>query len=459
MTGKSSYVLQAFVETPWAIILNRLAALAEIVERHVNGEKLEAEEIEARIHGAARPPQRRVNSVAVLPLFGVIFPRGNIMTQMSGATSAEVFGAQFEALIRDPEVGAIVLDVNSPGGSVYGIEEVSKQIYDARGKKPIVAVANHLMASAAYHIGSAADEIVVTPSGDVGSIGVFAVHQDMSVALDKAGIKISIIKEGKYKVEGNPYEPLSEEARAAIQASVTDAYDSFVEGVARNRGVNPAAVRNGFGEGRVVFAREAVKLGMADRIGTLEETVNRLLGNNVPAGSLSAADTDKSKLAESGQVPASVNVPGRSPGSNDHTQEARARLASVGDKPIEGETTMYQRELLKQREALLARANAIVEGADKESRDLNEEERKEFNEIMGVGDTHGQVDALDAQIEQIQDEREKLRAAAEKKFIVSNAEKPSDSNAGAKAMKRAEFDKMSPQERLAFSKAGGKIED
>ena len=170
--------------------------------------------------------------------------------------------------------------MNSPGGQVGGIEELSKKIFDARGTKPIVAVANHLMASAAYWIGTAADEIVVTPSGEVGSIGVFAAHQDISAQLEKEGIKVSLIKAGKYKAEANPYEPLSEEARAAIQENVSDIYGSFVDAVARNRGVKSAAVRTGFGEGRVVSAKQAIELGMADRIGTLDEVINQLLNNS-----------------------------------------------------------------------------------------------------------------------------------------------------------------------------------
>lgn len=274
---RHSYVLQAFSESPWAILPHKLAILEEIVSRHVAGEKLDAEEVQSRIHGAKRPAERRVNSVAVLPLFGTIFPRANLMTDVSGATSAERFGAQFDELVSDPEIGAIILDVDSPGGQVNGIEEVSSKIYQARGRKPIVAVANHTMASAAYWIGTAADEVVVTPSGEVGSIGVFAVHKDMSKALEQDGIKVSIISEGKYKTEGNPYEPLAEEARSALQTRVGESYDAFVSAVARNRGVKAAIVRNGFGEGRVVGSRQAVELGMADRVGTLEETIQRLL--------------------------------------------------------------------------------------------------------------------------------------------------------------------------------------
>ncbi len=272
-----SYVLRAFIETPWAILPHRLAVLEEIVIRHVAGEKLDAEEVETRIHGAKRPAERRVGSVAVLPLFGTIFPRANMMTDVSGATSAEQFGNQFMELVKDPEIGAIVLDVNSPGGNVLGIDEVSQKIYKARGQKPVIAVANHLMASAAYWIGTAADEIVISPSGEVGSIGVFSVHEDISKALEQDGIKLTLISKGKYKVEGNPYEPLGTEAQAAIQERVSEYYDAFIKSVARNRGVKPAQVRNGFGEGRVVGARQAIDLFMADRVGTLEETINRLL--------------------------------------------------------------------------------------------------------------------------------------------------------------------------------------
>src|SRR3990170_2375453 len=100
---KYSYILHAFVETPWAILPYKLAILEEIVARHVSGEKLDAEEVQSRIHGARRPADRRVGSVAVMPLFGTIFPRANLMTDISGATSAERFGTQFSELVRDPE--------------------------------------------------------------------------------------------------------------------------------------------------------------------------------------------------------------------------------------------------------------------------------------------------------------------------------------------------------------------
>ena len=293
---RKSYILQAFTETPWSILPDRLAILEEIVDRHISGEKLDAEEVQARIHGAMPPASRKVASVAVLPLFGTIFPRANMMTEVSGATSAETFGQQFSALVNDPEVNAIVLDVNSPGGQVAGVEELSSRIYAARGSKPIVAVANHLMASAAYYIGTAADEVVVTPSGEVGSIGVFSIHSDMSKALEQEGVKVTLISAGKYKVAGNPYEPLSEEAFAAEQSRVNDYYAAFVKSVARNRGVKVSAVKGGFGEGRVVGAQAAVDEGMADRVGTLDETIVRLLSAEI-AKSPKAETTSGSLLS------------------------------------------------------------------------------------------------------------------------------------------------------------------
>lgn len=266
-------LLTAIFEMPWALLPAKLAALIEVVERHEAGVRLTAEEVQARIGSSPAAGQASAGNVAILRLFGTIFPRANLMTETSGATSAERWAAQFRQLVADTNVGAIVIDTDSPGGAVQGVDELSAEIYRARGQKPIVAVANHLAASAAYWIATAADELVVTPSGEVGSIGVFAAHEDVSRAADTAGVKTTLISAGKFKVEANPYEPLTEEARAAIQARVDEYYSMFVRAVARNRGVPVEAVRSGFGEGRVVGAREAVKLGMADRVATLDEVV------------------------------------------------------------------------------------------------------------------------------------------------------------------------------------------
>jgi ClpP class serine protease len=130
---------------------------------------------------------------------------------------------------------------------------------------------------------------VVTPSGQVGSIGVFAAHEDISKALEMKGIKVSIVSAGKYKTEANPYELLSTEARANMQQMVNSFGDMFTNAVARNRGVGSYTVKNGFGEGRMVLARDAVKAGMADSVATFDQTLARLLGRGT-GKSLSAAE-------------------------------------------------------------------------------------------------------------------------------------------------------------------------
>jgi signal peptide peptidase SppA len=271
-----TYFPASLITTPWAITPEKLAVLQTVFLRYMRGEKLDAEEVQMIVHGAKRPAEQRAGAIAVLPLFGSIFPRANLMTNSSGATSADIFGNQFDELVKNPDISAIILDVDSPGGQVSGIPELSKKIYQARSQKPVVAVANYMMCSAAYWIGSAAQEVSITPSGDMGSIGVYAVHDDISEALKQGGINRTLISAGKYKTEGNPWAPLSEEAKGRIQADVDEIYDAFVADVARNRGVKAADVRIGFGEGRSVGARQAIDFGMADRIETLDQTIQRL---------------------------------------------------------------------------------------------------------------------------------------------------------------------------------------
>lgn len=210
-------------------------------------------------------------SIAVLPLSGVLMGRSSFF-----GTSLETFTRQFRELVNDGSVRAIVIDTSSPGGSIQGVAEAHAAVFAARKVKPVVAVAHHTMASAAYHIASAAETIVATPSAEVGSIGVYATREDISGALDQAKIKVHLIRAGKYKAEGAPFMPATDDELAYLQGQVNDAYDRFVEAVAMGRGVAAADVRNGFGEGRSVGARKALQLGMLDHVATLDDVVARL---------------------------------------------------------------------------------------------------------------------------------------------------------------------------------------
>jgi capsid assembly protease len=257
------------MKRPWAIVPEALTMLVAA---------LEAGPMAAEDGGAAKPATQ-AGGTMLIPVQGYIVPRSNAMLEAwYGVTGISRIKAQLREAIANPSVGRIVFDVDSPGGSVEGVAELASEILAARGKKPITAVANGLMASAAYWIGSAADEIIVTPSGMVGSIGVLAVHEEVSGMLAREGVAVTLITAGKYKAEANPYEPLGEEARAAIQHEVDHFYGMFVAAVAKGRGVKPAEVRGGFGEGRVVNAAEAVGLGMADRVATFDDVLNGARG-------------------------------------------------------------------------------------------------------------------------------------------------------------------------------------
>ena len=229
----------------------------------------------AALEAAAPRPQPVAGGIAQLPLHGPISHRSSFWSLLFGGTSTERFSAQLREALADPAVSRIVIDVDSPGGTVDGVPELAAEIRVAREKKPITAVANAEAASAAYWLASQASEIVVTPSGEVGSIGVWVLHVDRSAALDAAGIKPTFIFAGKHKVEGNPLEPLAEEARAYFQGRVDDYYGMFVRDVAKGRKASVGDVREKFGQGRMVGADDAVKAGMADSVGTIEDAVVR----------------------------------------------------------------------------------------------------------------------------------------------------------------------------------------
>jgi len=291
--SKYHHVLRAIYNTPWAILPEKLQAIIAMIEFRAAGGAFSSAELAAL--GAAVPSPRSSGVVAVLPLFGTIAHRAGMFTQASGGTSVQGFTNSFRQMLADPAVRSIVIDIDSPGGTVDGVPELAAEIFAAREQKKIVAVADTLAASAAYWIGSAATEFNASPSAEVGSIGVYAAHQEFSKYDETAGVKTTLVSAGKYKTEGNEFEPLSEDARAALQARVDEYYGMFVKAVAHNRGVTENAVRNGFGEGRVVGARQAKAEGMVDRIATLDETLARLGVSSAPAAM--RAETDISHLA------------------------------------------------------------------------------------------------------------------------------------------------------------------
>lgn len=296
-------ILRAVNTATWAILPEKLDAIVEFLELRASGVSFTDKELSARgvVAAASRPTARVAGQIAVLPLFGCIGQHMGMEMQISGGTSTEAFGRAFDDAMKNPDIGAIVIDCDSPGGSVSGVPELAAKIFKARGQgKRITAISNSSMNSAAYWICSAADEIVATPSADVGSIGVFTMHTDTSGAEEQAGIKRTVISAGKYKGEAAPGVPLTDDALAALQARVSECYAMFAGDVAKHRGVAVAAVKSGFGEGRSISAKQALAAGMIDRIATMEELLGELSGRTASSGSRRVAAGRSARLAALG---------------------------------------------------------------------------------------------------------------------------------------------------------------
>jgi capsid assembly protease len=282
-------LISEFLATPWALSQERLHTLGAVLHRWASGQTADAQTL-VQIHAdrVLRDTRKQITAsqggdgIAVLPLYGVITQRGNMVDDVSGpgSTSTQQFAASLRNAIADPSVGQILIDIDSPGGSVYGVAELAADIIKAKAQKSIIAVANSLAASAAYWIGASASELYVTPGGEVGSIGVWQAHFDYSKALEDDGVKPTLISAGKFKVEGNPYVPLDEEAKGFMQTRVDEYYSAFIKGVAKGRGVGIEQVRSGMGEGRVLGAEAALAQGMVDGVATFDQVLARMRSAN-----------------------------------------------------------------------------------------------------------------------------------------------------------------------------------
>lgn len=273
-------VLRSVCAHSWAAHPAWLADMVSVLNRRSLGIRLTAEEIEASI-GETRREAIPVAGIQLLQVLGPLTQRMPMKVSGEGGTSTEAVAKGLDGALANPDVGGVLLEIDSPGGSVFGVQELAEKIRGARqssgGAKPIWAIANSQAASAAYWIGSQADQLIVTPGGQVGSIGIFGVHMDESKALEMKGFTPTIISAGKYKNELHGLSPLSEDARNYQQAMADDYYDAFVNAVAKGRNVKALAVRGGFGEGRMVSAVKAVEEGMADAAWSMDETIRRML--------------------------------------------------------------------------------------------------------------------------------------------------------------------------------------
>ena len=329
--------------SPWAIQPAKLLEIQGIYAAHARGDKSDIKGIEAAI---GRPLNNQPqgyevrNGVAILPMNGVISKRMNLMTQISGGVSTELAARDFKAALADPAVNSIILQIDSPGGTVDGTQTMADMIFSARNKKKVVAFADGMMASAAYWIGSAAEAIYISDgAAQIGSIGVVATHTDISGAQAIAGVKTTEITAGKFKRMASQYAPLTESGRQSIQDQVDYLYSIFVEDVAKNRGVNVDTVLQDMADGRVFIGQQAIDAGLVDGITTLDDLVAKMSAQQGVAsmgistkGETKMGITIEQILADAPDVAEALRAEGRAAGA---TAE-RERIQAVEDQLIPG---------------------------------------------------------------------------------------------------------------------------
>lgn len=222
----------------------------------------------------ARPASTQTPGVAVIPIHGTLVRRTVGLEADSGLTSYAGLTAQLDAALASPDVAAILLDIDSPGGESGGVFDLADRIRAATQIKPVWAVANDMAFSAAYALASAASKVFVSRTGGVGSIGVIAMHVDQSEKDAQDGVRYTAVFAGDRKNDLNPHEPISSEAHAFLKAEVNRIYGLFVETVARNRGIELSTVRDT--EAGLFFGQAAVAIGLADAIGTFDDALGQL---------------------------------------------------------------------------------------------------------------------------------------------------------------------------------------
>jgi len=336
------------ITSPWAVLPDQLREIQSIYATHLKGDKIDIAAIEARLGRPLANDQQaydiRPGGVAVLTLEGVMAPKANLMMQISGGVSTQIANTQIESAIADPRVNALVLAIDSPGGSVFGTPELAATVAELAKIKPIVTVSDATLASAAYWVGSAANAVFISgPTVQVGSIGVVTSHNYDP----RAANTTTEITAGKYKRIASAAAPLSADGRAYIQSQVDHLYSVFVDAVAANRGANVDAVLEHMADGRVFIGQQAVDRGLVDGFATVDVVVQMLAAD---PGQFAARR--KAKFNQSAK-PAGVLASAQTP----------AEPVSLTQKPTAKGTPMDRETLAQQHPELLAQLQAEFSAA------------------------------------------------------------------------------------------------
>lgn len=334
-TYRYARYLARVTRAPWCLLPEKMADIRQLMALRLSAGRLSDQEIAARIGDEAdraAEVARVDGAIAILPVHGTIAYRADSFELSSGGASVENLNRRLDQFLKDESVKAIVLDIDSPGGSVDGVPELAAKIAKARKTKPIFAIANSLAASAAFWLGTQADELSVIPSGMVGSIGVYMLLIDESGWLAKEGITINAISAGENKLEGAWWQELSDESRAHFQGQVDDIYKQFVKAVASGRGATTEQVEERMGQGRVYDAKEALKRGMVDQVETLDQLLARLSPAR-PKGKAARADVaadaatmDTGQVSPDDGLVAGASAPPTAEASDAWVDQERMRL-------------------------------------------------------------------------------------------------------------------------------------
>lgn len=353
------------LRSPWAILPDRLLEIEAIYATHLRGEKIDIPAIEARLGRPLANEQQvyqvRAGGVAVLNIEGIMAPKANLFMRVSGGMSTQQLSAQVESAIADPRVKALILAIDSGGGSTIGSPELATTIRQLAQVKPIVAVSDGAMASAAYWVGSAANAIYITgPTIQVGSIGVVATHTYNPQA---TGSQTTEITAGRYKRMGTTTKPLDEEGTAYIQQMVDHLYAVFVDAVAENRGTTTQAVLDHMADGRMFVGQQAIDAGLVDGIATVDEIAEQLAAD--PA---QFATRRKAKIAAQATPGPGSKTPAKKPaGAQASGTPAEpvqlSQTPATPATPPQPETTMDIETLAKQHPELLAKIQAEAAAA------------------------------------------------------------------------------------------------
>lgn len=375
---KIGNALRVLAQTAWAMEPNVLQSMADIFARHANGVRLSEEEIAANIVEArlARgqsadvpdaPPYTVRNGTAVIPIFGVIAKRASMVNGSSQpeGTSAEEIRRDLRAALADPDVANIVLRVDSPGGSVDGVADLADEIRAADDRKPVLAYADGMMASAAYWLAAGARQITVSKDAVVGSIGVYSVAVDTSRLHENHGVKVNVIRSAPMKGAGTRGAAITNEQVRAVQERVDALHDLFTDAVAAGRKL-PMADVEALADGDVRIGQLAVDAKLADRVGTLEDLLGGLQ-TSAPRRRRSAS----AQATEQGDPPMSDAT---KPAQAAASQVPAAPVASIKElKALEGadaDFVVAQFEkgatLAEAREALQAREVARLKAENEE---------------------------------------------------------------------------------------------